>query len=218
LRQKFLPRNSIVPEPKKLLQPLQLVRTNWSRRCRILTTTSKRLLEQCKLPSKAFLEGPRVEWQRLDEHLEFRALYTLRGCQLGAMRNCVCRSNISASLRACVITWTRSKYLLWDCSASRRSQVRAGPQSPLGIIRLQDQLAKRLSLGRRMRKTLHSPDYARLLALLRHARKDAGIVRQELADRLGKPQSFVAQNRTRRTAHRCHRIHSHRESDRTRSD
>jgi transcriptional regulator with XRE-family HTH domain len=43
-----------------------------------------------------------------------------------------------------------------------------------------------------MRKTLHSPDYARLLALLKQARKDSGIVQQELADRLGKPQSFVA--------------------------
>ena len=43
-----------------------------------------------------------------------------------------------------------------------------------------------------MPKTLHSPDYARLLALLKQARQDAGIVQQELADRLGKPQSFVA--------------------------
>jgi transcriptional regulator with XRE-family HTH domain len=43
-----------------------------------------------------------------------------------------------------------------------------------------------------MRKTLHSADYARFLGLLRQARKDAGIVQQELADRLGKPQSFVA--------------------------
>ena len=36
------------------------------------------------------------------------------------------------------------------------------------------------------------PDYARFLALLRQARKDAGMVQQDLADRLGKPQSFVA--------------------------
>lgn len=43
-----------------------------------------------------------------------------------------------------------------------------------------------------MRKTLHSADYARFLALLKHARKDAGMVQQELADKLGKPQSFVA--------------------------
>jgi transcriptional regulator with XRE-family HTH domain len=43
-----------------------------------------------------------------------------------------------------------------------------------------------------MRKTLHSPDYTRLLALLKQARMDAAIVQQELADRLGKPQSFVA--------------------------
>jgi transcriptional regulator with XRE-family HTH domain len=43
-----------------------------------------------------------------------------------------------------------------------------------------------------MRKTLHSPDYTRFLVLLKQARMDAGIVQQELADRLGKPQSFVA--------------------------
>ncbi|GAC1427424.1 MAG: helix-turn-helix transcriptional regulator [Acidobacteriaceae bacterium] len=43
-----------------------------------------------------------------------------------------------------------------------------------------------------MRKTLHSADYARFLALLTKARKDSGLVQQELADRLGKPQSFVA--------------------------
>jgi transcriptional regulator with XRE-family HTH domain len=43
-----------------------------------------------------------------------------------------------------------------------------------------------------MRKTLHSPDYVRFLGLLTRARKDAGIVQQELADKLGKPQSFVA--------------------------
>jgi transcriptional regulator with XRE-family HTH domain len=43
-----------------------------------------------------------------------------------------------------------------------------------------------------MRKTLHSADYARFLALLKQARKDAGMVQQELADTLGKPQSFVA--------------------------
>jgi transcriptional regulator with XRE-family HTH domain len=43
-----------------------------------------------------------------------------------------------------------------------------------------------------MRKTLHSPDYARFLALLTQARKGAGLVQQELADKLGRPQSFVA--------------------------
>jgi transcriptional regulator with XRE-family HTH domain len=43
-----------------------------------------------------------------------------------------------------------------------------------------------------MRKTLHSPDYVRFLALLTRARKDVGMVQQELADKLGKPQSFVA--------------------------
>jgi transcriptional regulator with XRE-family HTH domain len=49
-----------------------------------------------------------------------------------------------------------------------------------------------------MRKTLHSADYARFLALLKQARKDAGIVQQELAERLGRPQSFVAKVERRR--------------------
>jgi transcriptional regulator with XRE-family HTH domain len=43
-----------------------------------------------------------------------------------------------------------------------------------------------------MRKTLHSADYTRFLALLAQARKDAGIAQQKLADRLDRPQSFVA--------------------------
>jgi transcriptional regulator with XRE-family HTH domain len=43
-----------------------------------------------------------------------------------------------------------------------------------------------------MRKTLHSADYSRFLALLKAARKETGMVQQELADLLGKPQSFVA--------------------------
>jgi transcriptional regulator with XRE-family HTH domain len=43
-----------------------------------------------------------------------------------------------------------------------------------------------------MRKTLHSPDYGRFLALLKQARKDPGVVQQDLAERRGKPQPFVA--------------------------
>ena len=43
-----------------------------------------------------------------------------------------------------------------------------------------------------MRKTLRSPDYARLIDLLIAVRKDAGVTQQLLADRLRKPQSFVA--------------------------
>lgn len=43
-----------------------------------------------------------------------------------------------------------------------------------------------------MRKSLGSPDYARLIALLVAARKKAGLTQAELAGRLGRPQSFVA--------------------------
>ena len=43
-----------------------------------------------------------------------------------------------------------------------------------------------------MRKTLHSPAHDHLLALLRGTRRAAKLTQQDVADRLGKPQSFVA--------------------------
>lgn len=45
---------------------------------------------------------------------------------------------------------------------------------------------------RRMQKSLKSPEYARLVALLVAVRKKADIRQQALAKKLGKPQSFVA--------------------------
>ena len=41
-------------------------------------------------------------------------------------------------------------------------------------------------------KTLRSPDHVRLIELLIAARETAGLTQQQLADRLDKPQSFVA--------------------------
>lgn len=49
---------------------------------------------------------------------------------------------------------------------------------------------------RRMQKTLRSPDYARLLALLVAKRDVAGMSQQVLARKLGVPQSFVAKVET----------------------
>jgi transcriptional regulator with XRE-family HTH domain len=43
-----------------------------------------------------------------------------------------------------------------------------------------------------MRKTLRSSDHQLFLDLLRAARKSAGLTQQALADKLRKPQSFVA--------------------------
>ncbi|MFT4115977.1 helix-turn-helix domain-containing protein [Bradyrhizobium sp.] len=43
-----------------------------------------------------------------------------------------------------------------------------------------------------MQKSLKSADYARLIAALVAARKEAGIRQQALAEKLGRPQSFVA--------------------------
>ncbi len=43
-----------------------------------------------------------------------------------------------------------------------------------------------------MQKSLKSSEYARLIAILVAARKDADVRQQALARTLGKPQSFVA--------------------------
>ena len=45
---------------------------------------------------------------------------------------------------------------------------------------------------RRMQKSLKSPEYARLIAILVAVRKKAEIRQQVLAKKLGKPQSFIA--------------------------
>jgi transcriptional regulator with XRE-family HTH domain len=41
-------------------------------------------------------------------------------------------------------------------------------------------------------KSLRSPAHKRLIAMLIAAREKAGFTQQQLADRLGRPQSFVA--------------------------
>lgn len=43
-----------------------------------------------------------------------------------------------------------------------------------------------------MRKTLGSPDHERFLELLVQARRDAGLTQLAIAERLERPQSFVA--------------------------
>ena len=43
-----------------------------------------------------------------------------------------------------------------------------------------------------MRKSIHSAEQARLQKLLREVREGAGLRQMELAERLGKPQSFVS--------------------------
>ena len=43
-----------------------------------------------------------------------------------------------------------------------------------------------------MTKSIHTDSYRDLIALLVHARKRTGLTQQQLADKLNKPQSFVA--------------------------
>ena len=43
-----------------------------------------------------------------------------------------------------------------------------------------------------MGQTIHSEDYRALLTLLRRLREEAGLTQVELAERLGRPQSFVS--------------------------
>ena len=45
-------------------------------------------------------------------------------------------------------------------------------------------------------KSLRSPEHQHLIQLLVAARAKAGLTQQELADRLGRPQSFVAKYET----------------------
>lgn len=48
------------------------------------------------------------------------------------------------------------------------------------------------SRARGIAKTVHTPDQAAFCRLMIGARKAAGLTQQDLADRLRKPQSFVA--------------------------
>lgn len=43
-----------------------------------------------------------------------------------------------------------------------------------------------------MTKSTHTPEYQRLIAILTEARHKAALTQQQVADRLGKPQSYVA--------------------------
>jgi transcriptional regulator with XRE-family HTH domain len=43
-----------------------------------------------------------------------------------------------------------------------------------------------------MRKSIHSPEQQVLRDLLRDLRREAGLKQTEVADRLGRPQSFVS--------------------------
>jgi transcriptional regulator with XRE-family HTH domain len=47
-------------------------------------------------------------------------------------------------------------------------------------------------MARRLSKSIHSPEHAKLRELLIAARKKAGLTQQDVAERLGRPQSFVA--------------------------
>lgn len=43
-----------------------------------------------------------------------------------------------------------------------------------------------------MPRSIHSDEYRKLTAILLNARSSVGLTQQEVADRLGKPQSYVA--------------------------
>lgn len=46
--------------------------------------------------------------------------------------------------------------------------------------------------ARKLVKSVHSPSQQAFRDLMAKARKDAGLTQQDLAKRLGKPQSFIA--------------------------
>ena len=52
------------------------------------------------------------------------------------------------------------------------------------------------STVRRVKKSLRSENHTKLIRALVRARRTAGLTQQQLADRLGRPQSFVAKYET----------------------
>ncbi|WP_245435731.1 helix-turn-helix domain-containing protein [Microvirga calopogonii] len=57
---------------------------------------------------------------------------------------------------------------------------------------LKEKISRLSGQGQPMEKTIYSQQYQRLCDLLIEARKKAGLTQVEVAERLGKPQSFVA--------------------------
>jgi transcriptional regulator with XRE-family HTH domain len=43
-----------------------------------------------------------------------------------------------------------------------------------------------------MTRSLHTPDYAALIRVLIAARKENGLTQQDVAEKVGKPQSYIA--------------------------
>lgn len=56
----------------------------------------------------------------------------------------------------------------------------------------ENRLMPRSASAGRMRKTLHTDGHAAVIALLKGRRLRAGLTQQQVADKLGVPQSFVA--------------------------
>ncbi len=46
--------------------------------------------------------------------------------------------------------------------------------------------------GGHMSKSVHSEDYRQIIKHLKEARVEAGLSQQDVADKLGKPQSFIS--------------------------
>jgi ribosome-binding protein aMBF1 (putative translation factor) len=62
---------------------------------------------------------------------------------------------------------------------------------PKWDIRKGDSTLRRM-VGRRLPKSLYSGTYSRFLTLLREARISSGMTQEQVARRLGRPQSFVS--------------------------
>ncbi|HEY5820192.1 MAG TPA: helix-turn-helix transcriptional regulator [Mesorhizobium sp.] len=43
-----------------------------------------------------------------------------------------------------------------------------------------------------MTRSLHTPDYVALIRVLIAARKESGLTQQDVAEKVGKPQSYIA--------------------------
>jgi len=76
-----------------------------------------------------------------------------------------------------LVSWGFNNILFWD-----------NPKTGLALFAHDINLKKRVNV----KKSIYSKRYSALYIALVKARKDAGITQQQLADKLKKPQSFVA--------------------------
>jgi DNA-binding XRE family transcriptional regulator len=91
------------------------------------------------------------------------------------------------------MAWFPAFPFLWGTLSYRRDYaVKPWPKVHFGLFQLRLYYRVPLSSRGRMEKSVHTPEYAAFLRLLRETRETANVTQVELGRRLGQTQSFVS--------------------------